>query len=121
MEMTPQEYQEKAHAFARYGNNINYPLLGLAEECGEVAGKVAKFIRKHEGVDPFEAGGWVSMANDRLQFNADLAKELGDVLWMVAEIATAFDLSLDEIMQTNIDKLTDRNNRGVIVGEGDNR
>jgi hypothetical protein len=40
---------------------------------------------------------------------------------MVAEIATINDLSLEDIMQANIDKLLDRQNRNVIIGEGDNR
>lgn len=34
-----------------------------------------------------------------------LAKELGDVAWYLAEAATALDISLEDILQANIDKL----------------
>jgi NTP pyrophosphatase (non-canonical NTP hydrolase) len=37
-----------------------------------------------------------------------LAKELGDILWYVAETATAIGFDLDTIMQMNIDKLKAR-------------
>lgn len=69
--MTINEYQEKAVSFAQYGGNAMYPALGLAEEAGEVAGKVAKFIRKHGGLGPdtaarsfpHAAGGDIYLAN----------------------------------------------------------
>ena len=38
----------------------------------------------------------------------DLAKELGDVAWYIAEAATALDISLEDIFQANIDKLKRR-------------
>lgn len=37
-----------------------------------------------------------------------LKKELGDVLWFVAEVATAFGWNLDEIAKMNIEKLEAR-------------
>ena len=61
------------------------------------------------------------MKEDLAKYKADIAKELGDVLWMVAEIATINNIDLGGIMDLNITKLTDRKARGVIVGEGDNR
>lgn len=126
--MTPNEYQEMAHDFASYWNNPLYPVMGLAEEAGEVAGKVAKFLRKH-GREPLTTEDcdkpFFSMKPEdsaiEEQFRNDLTKELGDVLWMVAEIATNYGLNLEVIMTENISKLTDRRSRGVIVGEGDNR
>lgn len=121
--MTGAEFQEKAHGFASYGENPMYPALGLAEEAGEVCGKIAKFIRKHEGIDPFttlkEFRHALEEPNDK--FVDDMVKELGDVLWMTAELASVIGVSLDEIMARNIDKLEDRRRRGVIVGDGDNR
>ena len=117
--MTPNEYQQKAHSFATYGENPEYAYAGLAEECGEVLGKRAKFIRKHQGVTPEVARKWETMRDDRGLYWLDIKRELGDVLWMVAEIATTMELTLEEIMEYNIDKLTDRKKRGVIVGEGD--
>ena len=37
-----------------------------------------------------------------------LAKELGDIAWYLAEAATALDLSLEEILKANIEKLKKR-------------
>jgi NTP pyrophosphatase (non-canonical NTP hydrolase) len=118
--MTGNQYQEAAHKFALYGNP-EYAYAGLAEECGEVLGKRAKFIRKHGGISPDTAKGWESLRGDIDSYITDIKKELGDVLWMVAEIATTNGLSLDEIMQHNIEKLSDRLKRNVIIGNGDNR
>jgi len=119
--MEGKQYQEAAFKFAKFGENPTYAYAGLAEEAGEVLGKFAKFIRKHEGIEPFDASHCVSLKNDLDAYREELKKELGDVMWMVAAIATIEDLDLSDIMKSNIAKLTDRLNRGVIVGEGDNR
>ena len=50
-----------------------------------------------------------------------LAKELGDVLWMVTAAANDLGFDLDEIAQINIDKLSSRHRRGSLRGSGDNR
>jgi NTP pyrophosphatase (non-canonical NTP hydrolase) len=86
-----------------------YPALALAEEAGEVAGKVAKFIRKSR--DDVNVP----------KLRNDIAKELGDCLFQVSECARMFGYSLQEIAELNEDKLNDRQERGVLVGEGDNR
>ena len=123
--MNASEFQVKAHDFASYGENPMYPALGLAEEAGEACGKVAKFIRKHRGIDPMTARykpeNKVTLPDDELKFRKDLSKELGDVLWMVAELCTNYGLDMGKVMAENIEKLTDRRERGVIDGEGDNR
>ena len=123
--MNASEDQVKAHDFASYGENPMYPALGLSEEAGEACGKVAKFIRKHGGIDPmtarYELENKVTITDDELKFRKDLSKELGDVLWMVAELCTNYGLDMGEVMAENIAKLTDRRERGVIDGEGDNR
>lgn len=125
-------YQKEAHAFATYGGNAMYPALGLAEEAGEVCGKIAKFIRKHGGTEPIASANIVGLkvsngeldstfTDDMTEFKKNLSKELGDVMWMVAELCTVYGLDMEEVAEENIAKLTDRFNRGVIVGEGDNR
>lgn len=108
--------EQKAHEFADYpiGNiqnntcNYLYASLGLAEEAGEVAGKFAKAIKDSNGAIDEER-------------KAQIVKELGDVCWFVAELATVLDVTLEEVMQKNIDKLADRKNRNVIHGAGDDR
>ena len=105
------EYQQMARRTAIYpdaGSNMVYPTLGLAGEAGEVAEKVKKVIR--------DKGG---------QFDDDtrlaICKELGDVLWYVAQIASELNLDLSNVAQQNLDKLADRAKRGKIKGNGDDR
>ena len=119
--MNPNEYQKAAYGFASFGGNETYAYAGLAEEAGEVLGKFAKFIREHDGIEPSNAANWETFKADLENYRKELKKELGDVLWMVAAIATLNNFDLAGIMQENIAKLQDRLNRGVIVGEGDNR
>lgn len=98
------EYQLEAWESALpSAKNLDYLILGLASEAGEVAGKRKKQMR-----------------GDSLD-DSDMLKELGDVLWYVAGIATLLDCDLCEIAQQNIDKLNSRNERGKIKGNGDNR
>ncbi len=85
-----------------------YPTLGLAGEAGEVAEKVKKVIRDKGGVFDNDA-------------RAAIAKELGDVLWYVAQIASELSLDLSNVAQGNLDKLADRAQRGQLQGNGDNR
>ncbi|MBI3913590.1 MAG: nucleoside triphosphate pyrophosphohydrolase family protein [Chloroflexi bacterium] len=87
---------------------IVYPTLGLANEAGEVAGKVKKIFRDH--------GGVIS-AEDR----EALKQELGDVLWYLAQICTELDVSLQEVAEANLEKLFSRLERNQIRGSGDNR
>lgn len=104
------EYQKAIEKFAIYpgagtGNReaMTYTALGLAEEAGEYAGKIAKFIR--DGI--FET--------------ALAAKELGDVLWQLARAAKELNMTLEEVAVMNIEKLTDRKERNVLKGTGDAR
>ena len=106
--MTFDEYQKKAASFAEYGGGWEYPVCGLAEEAGEVCGKFAKMIRDDGGI---------LTPNKRME----IRKELGDVLWMTAEIARFLGYSLSYIALQNIAKLEDRKDRGVLCGDGDNR
>ena len=119
--MNATEYQVKAHDFASYGENPMYPALGLSEEAGEVCGKIAKFIRHNNGMTPQDAEKSSSplMRDEVAKFRTALMSELSDVMWMVAEIATLNGLGLDEIMEYNIVKLTERMSKGLIDGSGD--
>ena len=119
--MNALEYQDKAHDFASYGDNAMYPALGLAEEAGEVCGKIAKFIRHNNGMTPQDAEESSSplMRDEVANFRTALMSELSDVMWMVSEIATLNGLGLDEIMEYNIVKLTERRSKGLIDGSGD--
>ena len=105
---TYQKTIRKTAIYPHQGDNLAYPALGLTGEAGEVADKVKKLIR--------DAGGVLS--GDRRE---EMIKELGDVLWYLAALATELKVDLDEVAQKNITKVIDRKSRGVTSGEGDNR
>lgn len=121
--MNARDYQKKAHDFASYGDNAMYPALGLAEEAGEVCGKIAKFIRHNNGMTPkdVEKSSSPLLREEVEKLRIALMSELSDVMWMVAELCTVYGLDMGEVMAENIEKLTDRRERGVIDGNGDNR
>lgn len=117
------EYQTKARTTALYPKimrelfpakddirvELLYSVTGLCDEAGEVAGKMKKWLRgdlggrkPHPDVD-------------------DLRKELGDVLWYVAAIASDLDISLESVAKENLKKLSGRKKRGKIRGDGDHR
>lgn len=75
----------------------------LAGEAGEVCELIGKFYG--HGIYPHD-------------FREKLAKELGDVLWYVAAIATCFELDLGYIMGENLEKLKARYPNGFVNGGG---
>jgi NTP pyrophosphatase (non-canonical NTP hydrolase) len=111
--MDMDEYQADASVYANYAHLV-YPFLALQEESGEVAGKVAKRLRKFGDL-------WLEPLDDWDAFRRDVAKELGDTLWQLQECCSLIGYSLGDIANMNLLKLQDRADRGVIVGEGDNR
>ena len=103
--MTFNEYQEEAKKTAIYPTEYRlvYPTLGLTGEAGEVAEKVKKMVR-----------------DGKLDTDG-LKKELGDVLWYLAALASDLGVTLEEVAADNVAKLRSREERGVIGGSGDNR
>jgi len=51
----------------------------------------------------------------------DILKELGDVLFYTVALANIFGGNLRKVMEMNMAKLDDREQRGVLKGSGDNR
>lgn len=116
--MTLNDYQKAALETAVYPAEFNtlYPALGMAGEAGEVADKVKKIIRDTQ-ITRNEQGA-IEIEPKKA---AEIAKEVGDVLWYVATMANDLGYSLENIAQMNIEKLQSRKARGVIGGSGDNR
>lgn len=83
-------------------------VLGLGDEAGEVQAIFKKWIRDNN-------------ADIALLDKQNVAKELGDILWYVAVVAHDLGISLDEVANTNIQKLRSRQERGTLRGSGDNR
>lgn len=92
--MTPTQYQERAARTINKRNNIleqrQHALFGMASEVGEIHGIFQKQYQGHS-IDYTE-----------------LKKEVGDLLWFIAEFCTASGWNMEDIMQMNLDKLEGR-------------
>lgn len=99
------EYQVQAAETRLESATTDYLFLGLAGEAGELLGLRAKAIRDGRKFD----------------YDQNIKKELGDVLWFVAQLATDHGFTLEEIANANIYKLKDRQQRNQLQGSGDNR
>ena len=66
-------------------------VMGLCGESGEAIDIVKRWMAQGHELD-----------------KEHLVKELGDIAWYLAEAATALDISLEDILQANIDKLKKR-------------
>tara|TARA_B100000214_G_scaffold181964_1_gene131238 strand:- start:2488 stop:2817 length:330 start_codon:yes stop_codon:yes gene_type:complete len=104
-------YQIEARKTAIYPNkdkNFIYPTLGLVGESGEVAEKIKKVLRDNNGNFDYES-------------KTAIKKELGDVLWYLANLCNELDFTLNEVAEENLEKLNNRLLRGKISGSGDDR
>ena len=106
--MTINEYQDLAMrtlnpALDKKDVLIN-SVMGLCGESGEAIDIVKKWLAQGHELD-----------------RAKLAKELGDIAWYLAETATALDLSLEDIMAANIEKLKKRYPQGFDSGRSIHR
>ena len=68
---------------------------GLAEEAGEVLGHVRKHVMQQRPID-----------------RDAVVKELGDVLWCLAVVASSLGVSLSEVASVNQEKLRARHPAG---------
>lgn len=99
------DYQAEAMSFRLESANEGYALAGLVGEVSELYSLIAKAIRDGKQFD----------------FDQNVKKELGDILWFVAAIAADAGFTLEDIGMSNIAKLSARKNKGTIQGSGDNR
>lgn len=104
------EYQIESNKTAQYPKEsaLYYCGLGLTGEAGEVAEKLKKVLRNDGGV-----------ISDKKK--EEIQKELGDVLWYIAQLCTVMNVSMQDVAQGNLTKLFDRMERDVLKSEGDNR
>lgn len=73
--------------------SVMVPLLGLAGETGQLLSEYKKYLRDGE------AHGL---------FGERVSEELGDLLWYIANVASKFNLSLNEIATANLVKVRAR-------------
>lgn len=105
------EYQKKCKKTAVYpkiGENFVYPLIGLQGEVGEVSEKIKKLFRDDGG----------KLTGEK---RMEIAKELGDVMWYLAQLSTELGLKFSDVVKMNLEKLASRKERNVLHGSGDNR
>jgi NTP pyrophosphatase (non-canonical NTP hydrolase) len=69
------------------------PLLGLAGEAGSLLAEYKKYLRDGDA---------------HKLFKECVAEELGDLLWYIANVASKFELDLEEIAEGNLNKCRDR-------------
>ena len=106
--LTLNKYQNLANRSSGAGGEGEQRLvvsaLGLAGEAGEFANLVKKMTAHGHPFDP-----------------ESLKDELGDVLWYLAEAATAAGLNLEDIASYNVDKLIKRYPEGFSEEHSINR
>lgn len=101
------DYQDFVDGIRLPSANHAYALYGLAGEVGELLSVEAKEERDGPG--------------SPLYTKDNLKKELGDILWFVAALASDYGLKLSDVAAANSAKLASRRDRGVLGGSGDNR
>ncbi len=108
--MTLIEYQNIIEQTKVYPENIAllYCALGLCGEAGEVAEKIKKIYRDKEGIVSWED-------------KEAIKKEMGDCLWYITALSNELQITLEDIMETNYNKLIERRRTGTLHGSGDNR
>ena len=93
--MTVNDYQKLAMTTLNPALSKKDVLInGVMGLCGE-SGEAIDIVKKHlaQGHDLDREG---------------LIKELGDIAWYLAETATALDVTLEEVLELNIEKLRKR-------------
>lgn len=99
---------------------VEYCIVGMAGEAGEALEFVKKLMRgdyDHEwGVDAARGLG-----HEHPKFVGAIKKELGDVMWYWCRALEELGVSAEEILVLNLEKLQDRQSRGVIHGSGNDR
>ncbi len=97
--MTINEYQKLAMTTLNPELDKKDVLInGVMGLCGE-SGEVIDIVKKH-------------LAQGHELDKEKIIKELGDVAWYMAEIATVLDVELEEVLAQNIEKLKKRYSEG---------
>ena len=106
--MTINEYQKLAMTTLNPDLDKKDVLInGVMGLCGE-SGEAIDIVKKH-------------LAQGHELDRAHLIKELGDIAWYLAEVATVLDVELEEVLVQNIEKLKARYPEGFSVEKSLNR
>lgn len=105
--ITIQEYQEgviRTCGTTQYWDTIAMASIGLAGETGECCDLVKK-----------------ELFHNHPQNKEAMKKELGDVLWYLTTLCSAYDFTLTEVMEANAEKLRQRYPDGFDADRSRNR
>jgi len=104
------EYEDSIGRFDKYEekDKLSCYVFGICGESGEIAEKIKKIYRDKKGK--------ISQSD-----REGLAKEIGDVLWYITRLATWLKIPMDNCASMNLGKLTEREARDMIHGDGDDR
>ena len=119
--MTFEEYQQAACKTAM-NPTLDHLTFGLLEEAGEIAGVLKRFHRGDEDyIETYNADNPELITVPSFLAYDKLESEIGDCLWYLAALCEFLDLDIEDVAKANIEKLKDRQERGVIRGSGDVR
>lgn len=124
--MTFEQYNEETLKTAKYpsmGSNILYPLTGLLEEAGEVAGVVKKAQRTMNNPEltelsfatGFNGVSYITPHESGKKVAEKLLDECGDVLWYLNRVVVEAGSSLEEVAKRNIAKVQKRLAEGTLL------
>ena len=106
--MTINEYQQLAMTTLNKEMSKKDMLInGVMGLCGE-SGEAIDIVKKH-------------LAQGHELDREKLIKELGDIAWYLAEMATVLDITLEEVLERNIEKLKRRYPEGFDKEKSINR
>ena len=106
--MTINEYQKLALRTLNPSLGKRDVLInGVMGLCGE-SGEAIDIVKKH-------------LAQGHELDREHLIRELGDIAWYLAETASALDVSLEEVLQKNIEKLQKRYPEGFSEERSEHR
>ena len=106
--MTINEYQQLAMTTLNKEMSKKDMLInGVMGLCGE-SGEAIDIVKKH-------------LAQGHELDREKLIKELGDIAWYLAEMATVLDIELEEVLERNIEKLKKRYPEGFDKDRSVNR
>lgn len=111
--MDASDYQARTPDTAIYPGQgeplgLAYCYGGLAAGAGAVCNEAKKIIRD-DGI---------SVTPERL---AKIKHHLGENMWYAAQMCNELGLDLSDVMETNLQVLADRKERGVLRGDGHDR
>jgi len=111
--MTFEEYQKSTQETAIYPREtpiqaINYCILGLAGEAGELCNKIKKSYRDDNSIVTIKK-------------REELIDEASDCAWYLSQLCTELNITLSELATYNIQKLKKRKENNKLQGSGDSR